>query len=112
MDRQPNIIEEAEAVEMSARQMRWAVKHEPNAAAAKRAEALEGAAKTLRALAGVVSDRSPVEQLAGEIASDVFPWVPEQTLDKWCAIRERVQGRLECGQGRELIRRMAGTEDD
>jgi hypothetical protein len=50
---------------------------------------------------------SPLELLAGEIASDVFPWVPEQTLDKLVAIREAVQRRLDCAEGRKLILQIA-----
>jgi hypothetical protein len=50
---------------------------------------------------------TPIEQLAGEIASDVFPFVPEQTLDKLVAIREAVRQRLGCPEGLDLIRRIA-----
>lgn len=70
---------------------------------------IDGAAKLLRA-AGWTCIPSPgksaTELLAGEIASDVFPWVPEKTIEKLSAIREAVQGRLECPQGRELARRI------
>jgi len=49
---------------------------------------------------------SPIELLAGEIASDVSPWVQELTLEKLTAIREAVQRRLDCGQGRKYMRRI------
>jgi hypothetical protein len=54
---------------------------------------------------------TPVELLAGEIASDVFPWVPEQTLDKLAAIRKVVQQRLECNQGIDYMRRIIVAHD-
>jgi len=50
---------------------------------------------------------SPIELLAGEIASDVSPWIPELTLEKLTAIREAVQRRLDCEQGRNYIRQIA-----
>jgi len=52
-------------------------------------------------------DPSPIELLAGEIASDVFPWVPEQTLDKLTAIRAAIERRLKCAEGRDYIARIA-----
>lgn len=49
---------------------------------------------------------SPVELLAGEIASDVFPWVPEQTLEKLVEIRKAIERRLECEEGIEYMKRI------
>ena len=70
---------------------------------------IDGATKLLRA-AGWTCIPSPgqssAEVLAAEIASDVFPWVPDQTIEKLIGIRGAVQRRLECAEGRELARRI------
>jgi hypothetical protein len=51
-----------------------------------------------------------IQLLAGEIASDVFQFVPEQTAEKLEAIREAVQRRLDCQQGRDYMRQITTGE--